>query len=307
MLDYRIETFLNLCEEKSYTKTAKKLCITQPAVSQHIRYLEQYYGVDLFLTKGKNLILTEKGEILKKYALLSKAQWIKTKALMEEDTAAKHVNFGATLTIGEYIMPDILAGLMNESSSTTYTMLVDNTQTLLDKLSRGLIDFAFIEGQFDQKEFITRLFVNADFIPVCAKEHDFADRTVDFSEIFKERLIVREKGSGTRGVLEQVLIEHNHTMESFSKITEIGNLNVIKNMVKKNLGITFLYKDAVKEELQNNSLIEIKLKDFSVRREYHFVCLKDSPFTEENLNIYTLYQKYRNMEDPLFCNDLKFT
>ncbi|MFV0342452.1 MAG: LysR substrate-binding domain-containing protein [Anaerocolumna sp.] len=292
MLDYRIETFINLCEEKSYTKTAKKLCMTQPAVSQHIKYLEQYYGVDLFSTKGKNLILTEKGEILKKYAFLSKAQWIKTKTLMEEDTAAKHVNFGATLTIGEYVLPDILARVMKESSSTTYTMLVDNTQTLLDKLSRGLIDFAFIEGQFDQKEFITRFFIDAFFIPVCAKEHDFANRTVDFSEIFNEPIIVREKGSGTRGVLEQVLLEHNHTMDSFSKITEIGNINIIKNMVERKLGITFLYKDAVKEELHNNVLAEIKLRDFTVKRDYHFVCLKDSPFTEENLNIFALYQRY---------------
>ncbi|MDF2801478.1 MAG: transcriptional regulator, LysR family [Anaerocolumna sp.] len=295
MLDYRIETFLTLCEEKSYTKTAKRLCITQPAVSQHIRYLEQYYGVDLFIIKGKNLILTEKGELFKKYSLLSKAEWLKVTALMREETAVKHVNFGATLTIGEYVMPDILEMLMNDSSGTAFTMLVDNTQTLLDKLSGGLIDFAFIEGQFDQKEYITRLFLTADFIPVCSKEHGFAKRSVHLSEIFKERLIVREKGSGTRGVLEQVLLEHNHNIDSFSKITEIGNLNVIKNMVKKNLGIAFLYKDAVREELLNNSLIEIDLRDFAVKREYHFVCLKDSHFTDENLKLFDLCQKYRRI------------
>lgn len=297
MLDYRIETFLKLCEEKSYTKTAKKLCITQPAVSQHIRYLEQYYGVDLFVTMGKNLVLTEKGEILKKYSLLSKADWIKTAALMGEETPSKHVNFGATLTIGEYVMPDILAKLMNESPATTYTMQVDNTQTLLDKLSGGLIDFAFIEGQFHQKDFITKLFLTADFIPVCSKEHSFAKRTVTFREILNERLIVREKGSGTRGVLEQVLTEHNHSIESFSKITEIANLNVIKNLVNKNLGITFLYKDAVKKELLNKSLVKIDLIDFSVTRDYHFVCLKDSHFTTENLEIYALCKKLLNPFD----------
>lgn len=293
MLDYRIETFLTLCEEKSYTKTAKKLCITQPAVSQHIRFLEQYYGVDLFLIKGKNLLLTEKGEILRKYSLLSKAEWIKATALMREEIANKHINFGATLTIGEYVMPDILELLMTESAGTTFTMLVDNTQTLLDKLSKGLIDFAFIEGQFNQKEYITRLFLNADFIPVCGKGHDFGNRDVAFSEIFNERLIVREKGSGTRGVLEQVLLEHSHNIDSFSKVSEIGNLNVIKNMVKKNLGITFIYKDAVSDDLLNNSLKQIALKDFFVRREYHFVCLKDSQFAEENLAFFDLCQNYR--------------
>ncbi len=295
MLDYRIETFLHLCEEKSYTKTAKRLCITQPAVSQHIRFLEQYYGVNLFHIKGKNLILTEKGELLRKYSLLSKAEWIKTTALMREEITNKHINFGATLTIGEYVMPDILEMLMTESPGTAFTMLVDNTQTLLDKLSNGLIDFAFIEGQFNQKEYITRLFSNAEFIPVCGKDHNFANRSVAFSEIFNERLIVREKGSGTRGVFEQVLLEHSHKIDSFSKITEIGNLNVIKNMVIKNLGITFIYKDAVRDELLNNSLVEINLKNFLVRREYHFVCLKDSQFTEENLELFHLCQKYKQI------------
>lgn len=292
MLDYRIETFIILCEEKSYTKAAKRLCITQPAVSQHIRYLEQYYGIDLFVTKGKNLTLTQKGELLKKYALLSRADWMKLSALMREEISAKHVNFGATLTIGEYVMPDILERLMVNSSATTFTMLVDNTQTLLDKLAGGQIDFAFIEGSFDQKKYITRLFLTADFIPVCSKDHDFSKREVSFSEIFHERLLIREKGSGTRGVLEQVLLEHNHNIESFSKITEIGNLNVIKNMVKKNLGITFIYKDAVKEELNNQSLVIINLANFTVTREYHFACLKNSQFTKENLELFNLCKNY---------------
>lgn len=294
MLDHRIETFIILCEEKSYTKAAKRLCITQPAVSQHIRFLEQYYGVDLFVTKGKILTLTQKGEVLKKYALLSRADWTKISTLMREDISVTHVNFGATLTIGEYVMPDILEKLMVNSSTTTFTMLVDNTQTLLDKLAGGVIDFAFIEGSFDQKEYMTRLFLTADFIPVCSREHEFSKRVVSFSEIFNERLLIREKGSGTRGVLEQVLLEHNHNIESFAKITEIGNLNVIKNMVRKNLGITFIYKDAVKEELENKSLVKINLADFTVTREYRFVCLKNSQFMKENLELYSLCKDYLN-------------
>ncbi|QHQ63070.1 LysR family transcriptional regulator [Anaerocolumna sedimenticola] len=300
MLDFRIETFLTLCEEKSYTKTAGKLCITQPAVSQHIRYLEQYYGCKLFYYKGKNLILTKQGEQLLKYALISKADWNKVTDTLKTETGGGHISFGATLTIGEYVMPEILSKLIEQSYNNTISMLVDNTETLLQKLQQGLIEFAFVEGQLDKKEYTTRLFSPARFIPVCSLNHEFARRCVSFDEIFSQRLIVREVGSGTRGVLEQVLLEHNQNIQSFSQIVEIGNLNVIKNLVGKGLGITFLYENAVENEIARGLLNRIRLSDFEAEREFNFVCMKGSQFTEKNLEFFERCQNiyHSNASDP---------
>ncbi len=291
MLDFRIETFLTLCEEKSYTKTARKLCITQPAVSQHIRYLEQHYGSRLFDYKGKNLILTPHGEQLQKYTLLSKADWNKVEDMLKKNTGVKQIYFGATLTIGEYVMPEILSELIEQASDTTFSMLVDNTETLLQKLQQGLIQFAFIEGQLDKNEYTTRLFTPARFIPVCSVHHEFAGRRVSFDEIFTQRLIVREIGSGTRGVLEQVLLEHNQKIQNFSHIVEIGNLNVIKNLVEKGLGITFIYENAVSSELSRGLLQKIRLSDFEAVREFNFVCMKGSQFMKENLEFFEQCRK----------------
>ena len=286
MLDFRIETFLTLCEEKSYTKTAQKLCITQPAVSQHIRYLEQHYGCSLVYFKSKNLYLTTQGEELKKYALLSKADWNKVAAQLKNEEEVKRISFGATLTIGEYVMPEILAELIKHTDYSLLSMLVDNTETLLQKLQQGLIDFAFIEGQLDKREYTTRLFSPARFIPVCSVNHEFADRLVSFDEIFTQRLIVREIGSGTRGVLEQVLLEHNQKIQSFPHIVEIGNLNAIKSLVEKGLGITFLYENAVAAEIRRGTLKKIMLSDFEAVREFNFICLKNSRFLEEKLDFF---------------------
>ncbi|WMJ87288.1 LysR family transcriptional regulator [Anaerocolumna sp. MB42-C2] len=291
MLDFRIETFLTLCEEKSYTKTAEKLCITQPAVSQHIRYLEQYYGCKLFCFKGKNLYLTSQGEQLLKHSLIFKADWNKISDALKKDTVSGRISFGATLTIGEYVMPDILSELIKQPYKNTLSMLVDNTETLLEKLQQGLIDFAFIEGQLDKKEYTTRLFSCARFIPVCSVNHEFANRTVSFDEIFSQRLIVREVGSGTRGVLEQVLLEHNQNIQSFSQIVEIGNLNVIKTLVEQGLGITFLYENAVDNEMSQGLLKKVRLSDFEAVREFNFVCMKGSQFTEKHLEFFDRCQK----------------
>ena len=291
MLDFRIETFLTLCEEKSYTKAAEKLCITQPAVSQHIRYLEQYYDSKLFYYKGKNLSLTPQGEQLLKYALISKADWNKIADTLKKETGSERISFGATLTIGEYVMPEILSKLIKQSDNTTLSMLVDNTETLLQKLQQGLIDFAFVEGQLDKNEYTTRLFSPAGFIPVCAVNHEFAHRKVSFDEIFSQRLIVREVGSGTRGVLEQVLLEHNQNIKNFSHIVEIGNLNVIKTLVEKGLGITFLYENAVESEISQGLLKKIRLSDFEAVREFNFVCMKGSQFMEKNLEFFERCRK----------------
>lgn len=296
MLDFRIETFLTLCEEKSYTKTAQKLCITQPAVSQHIRYLEQYYGNKLFDFKGKTLRLTPQGEQLQKHALLSKADWNKLTSKLKKEDSVNQIRFGATLTIGEYVMPDILSRLIDQTTNTFFTMLVDNTETLLMKLQQGLIDSAFIEGQLDKNDYTTKLFTPARFIPVCSSSHEFAKRNVSFDEIFSRRLITREVGSGTRGVLEQVLKEHNQKIQNFSHIVEIGNINVIKNLVRKGLGITFLYENAVEAEISQGSLQKILLSDFEAVREFNFVCMKDSQFMTENL---TFYDQCRNLYNSL--------
>lgn len=288
MLDFRIETFLTLCEELNYTKAARRLCITQPAVSQHIRYLEEMYGVKLFRYRSKRLSLTAQGELLRKFALLSKADWNRLTQELKNHREKRHFSFGATLTIGEYVMPDILEKLLEQLPDTTLTMIVSNTETLLQKLQRGKIDFAFVEGPFDKGQYATALFCPARFIPVCSPCHPFAGREISFDEIFTQRLIAREAGSGTRSVLEQVLLEHSQTVQNFADIIEIGNLNVIKKLVSRDKGITFLYEKAAEQELRNGTLKKIRLRSFDAVREFNFVCLADSRYAREYFDFLAL-------------------
>lgn len=291
MLDFRVETFLTLCEEKSYTKTAEKLRITQPAVSQHIRYLERNYGSKLFEYQGKTLFLTSQGEKLRRFALLSQSDWRIFGQKLQDNQKVSHLTFGATQTIGEYVMPDILKHLILNVTDTTFSMLVDNTETLLQKLQHGQINFAFVEGHFDKNQFTTELLSKARFIPVCASNHDFANRKVSFNEIFTQRMIVREPGSGTRNVLELALLEHNQNIGNFSEMIEIGSLSVIKELVGNGLGITFLYEKAVEREISEGKLKKINLSEFDAEREFNFVCFKNSHFTHQYLNFLSLVRK----------------
>lgn len=294
MLDFRHETFLSLCRIRNYTKTAEFLCITQPAVSQHIKYLEEQYGGKLFLYEGKTLKLTERGIRLQEYALTAQADssYIRT-LLTHLDTTAKEMSFGATLSIGEYVMPQIMTVLLQKSLDTSLHMQVNNTQSLLQKLHDGDIRFALLEGYFDKAKYDWALFSKEVFIPVCSPSSPLAKPNVQLADILEQRLFIRENGSGTREILEQMLQEQNHTIQSFRDVCVIGNLNRIKRLVEHNLGITFLYKVAADQEIANGTLTQIKFKDFTVWRAFHFVFLKNSLHRKEYLDWYRFFQAAR--------------
>lgn len=294
MIDFRLNTFLTLCKILNYTKTAEILHITQPAVSQHIKYLEDSYGTKLFNYIGKNLELTESGKILYDFTLAMQASSDRIKLMLSQPrTNNCPITFGSTLTIGEYTMSNLLAKLILDFPNINITMEVDNTKVLLEKLRDGNIDFAILEGHFDKTQYNSMFFSLESFIGVCSPSHPFANKNISFQDIFEERLILREKGSGTRDIFERILYEHNITMKSFKRITQIGNMSVIKELVSKNLGITFLYKEAVKRELAEGRLMKINLKDFDVEREFNFVFLKDSLHHKEYLDWFNYFISIR--------------
>lgn len=290
MIDYRLETFISLCKVLNYTKTAELLHITQPAVSQHIKYLESIYGVKLFNYTGKNLTLTKAGKTLYDFALAMETSSTRIKEILSiPDPSEYPIKFGTTLTIGEFTMSNIISRLIRDFPSLDFTMEVGNTKVLLEKLVNGEIDFALLEGHFDKKEYNSNFFSSESFIGVSSPQHKFANKRIAFEDIFNERLILREIGSGTRDIFEQILYEHNLTRKSFEQITEIGSIGVIKELVKNNLGITFLYKEAVRKELLEGSLTQIRLKDFDVEREFNFVYLKDSLHHKEYNSWYNYF------------------
>jgi len=292
MIDFRHQTFLELCQIKNYTKTAKKLHITQPTVSQHIKHLEKYYGLKLFNYSGKKLKITEAGKKLYQYTQRMSADSREIKKILQEKNGIKNIKFGATLSIGEFVMPEILIKAMNQNPMLNFDMLVENTQTLIRKLKKGEINFAILEGFFDKSKFGHQLFSKEEFIGVSSFHSKYCDHELEMEDLLDSCLILREKGSGTRDILEQLLYENNLRKESFKNIIEIGNMSAIKKMVAKNKGITFMYRAAAEKELKNNLLAPLKVIDFEVKREFNFVYLKDSVFAREYLNY---FKKFINL------------
>ncbi|MCI1953341.1 MAG: LysR family transcriptional regulator [Clostridiales bacterium] len=281
MLDIRIETFLTVCEFMNYTKAAQKLNITQPAVSYHIHTLEQEYGMKLFDLQDKKWVLTPAGQAVRSVALTMKHHDSMLRMTLQRMAKNKeHMVIGATLTIGIYLLPDIIADFLRDNPSVQIRLIIADTQELLKKLDVKEINFAFVEGFVPQNEYETRVYSREPFIGVCAADYPLRCSFCYLEDLLEERLLLREQSSGSRRLLERCLQRRNLKMSDFHSQMEINNLDALKHLTERGCGITFLFERAVEEELQKGTLKKIPIRDFSIAHDFTFLWEKDSTFSK---------------------------
>lgn len=271
MLDYRIATFLSLCDYMNYRKTAQHLRMTQPAVTQHIHYLEQYYGQKLFTYQARVLEKTEAGALLEQYsrtAYYHDLQLRQTLALPKE----KVLRIGATKTIGDYILGQTISALV-ERGDIRVSLLVDNTQNLLRKLTQSELDIALIEGFFDKTTYDYQLFRQEHLVGICHKNHPFANQTISMEQLKDQLLILREEGSGTRAVFEQILYSHSLNLKIFPKTSCISSFEVTKQLVLSGHGVSFVYQSVANSHAD---LATFKTHITQTPHPFHFVYLKNA-------------------------------
>lgn len=286
MLDFRVETFLTVCQTMNYTTAANILHITQPAVSGHIRFLEEKYNTKLFAYKNKQLFLTQSGEILKAHLITMKND---EKNMQDEikscNDDTEFFSLGVTMTVGEYAIVDKLANFLLAHPQMNMHIHYGNTSQLLKLLDEGQINLAIVEGNYPHNKYSHKKYSTEEYIAVSAKNHNFAvGKPKRVNDLLGERLLVREKGSGTRNILENSLTALGLQISDFVRYTQVENMHTIIGLLKKDCGISFLYKTAVLDELQTGVLKEIKLNDFKILHDFDFIWEKDSVYSSKYLS-----------------------
>lgn len=282
MLDFRVNTFLTVCESGNYTKAAEKLGLTQPAVTQHIKFLEDRYKVRLFVKEGKNMRLTGTGEIMRDMFTTLNADCQKIdRRIKKLNGEPKSLIIGVINSIGEYVLPSILKKYLEREPEAKISIEIGNTDGLLDMLKKGRADFLISEGKFDKNTYCCKLFSREKFICLCSVSSELAGKSVFVEGLFPNRLFLGETGSGTREILENNLRQTGYSADNFSSVTEIGSLNAIKALVADNYGISFMFEVAAAEELKTGRLKKVDIKGFDICHDFNFVCLKDTMFMED--------------------------
>lgn len=277
MIDAKLNTFIHVATLNSYTRAAEQLNLTQPAVSQHIKQLEEYYGVKLMIKKGRQIFLTEEGELLLKYAKKLMADSVTVeRALRNKSSVIKRYNIGATLTIGEFILPELLGEYKMLHPNIDIIMHVYNTETVENRLSSGEFDLCVIEGPFNRSKFNYKKLKDDELVLAVSPRSDLSKRGVaSISEIVTGgKLIMREKGSGTRVVFEDKLIALGINLSDMKVYMEVGSIGAIKSLVEANLGYTVISMEAVKKEVENGTLKVIPIYGIRIMREFNFIYLE---------------------------------
>ena len=276
MLDYRIDTFLALCDCMNYRRAAEVLHISQPAVTQQIHSLECMYDCKLFTYKNHRLEKTEAANILERYARAAKLHE-RDLRLSLSDSRVRDLKIGATKTIGDYFLGDYICRYLSRQQ-TALTLIVDNTEHLLNLLEDNVLDFAVVEGFFDKDRFDSILLRREPFVGICQREHPFAGREIGVDELMQQTIIHREAGSGTRAILEQELTGYNESLQRFQRHICISSFKLILDLVKRGYGISFVYDILAGSDPE---LAKFTLRGESVVREFNIVYLKDADLREK--------------------------
>lgn len=282
MLDFRIDTFLAVCEVMNLTRAAEVLGLTQPAVSQHIKALEERYHAKLLRYENKRLSLTPAGTLLRDTARTMRHD---ADSLGERMAALpdreRPVSFGVTLTIAEYEVPLHLSAMLAGRPARSLSLSVANTRELLAELDSGQIDFALIEGYFPRKDYDHELYGYERYVAVCAPASPLPRSACRLPDLLGERLLLREPGSGSRDILETYLRSQGFSADDFAARAEVGNISILKRLAEDGCGVAFLYETVVRRELEAGTLRRLALSDMSITHEFNFVWRKDSVFAPE--------------------------
>ncbi len=301
MLDFRMYTFAEVCKYMNFTRAAESLNITQPTVSQHIRWLEEAYGTKLFDYVGKKMYLTDSGrQILSVATTMIHDEGFLKKTVSEAQSGWQTLCIGATLTIGESVIADHIAAFLRKNPKTRIHVEVANTKRLETLLNLGEMDFALVEGYFEKKDFDYETYSNEDYVCACGpKTYDrlnggkgikadmgISKDSLTISDLLAETLLIREEGSGTREILEKNLKDRNIIIDDFFNRIEISNINAIKRLVEAECGITFLYRKAIERELSEGRIKLLNVADFPLHHEFALIWRKGSVFAARYKNFF---------------------
>ncbi|MGG3799170.1 LysR family transcriptional regulator [Metabacillus fastidiosus] len=268
-----LRLFCLVVEEGSISQAARLSFVSQPAVTRQIHQLENEYGTLLFDRTDGKLKLTEAGHSLYPFAKEIMKDINRSKEAVQQITGnyESKLSVGASLTIGEYFLPELLGNFKKLYQETKVLLNIGNTHNILEKLSSDVIDIALVEGVVENKSFHIEKFADDELIVVCPIDHRWKNRPeIDIIELTKEHMIWRESTSGTRLIVENALRECD-ILDKMESYMELGSTQAIKSAVEAGLGVSILPRITVAKELKFGLLREVKMKNINIKRDLWLV------------------------------------
>lgn len=270
----QLRAFAAIAEEGNVSRAARRLSVSQPALSKQLSDLEASLGVTLCDRLPRGVRLTEAGQVLREHAERLRA----VEAAAEADIAALvgadrgRLSVGASTTIGSYLVPELFGEFRREYPGIALELHIANTRAIQSALLAGELDLALTEGFADAEALDVQVFDHDEMRVIVAPDHPWAGRRkVKLRELATASIVLRERGSGTRDVIEAALAERGVTVEP---VMALGSTEAVKHAVAAGLGIALVSELTVGLELATGRLVEVAVEGLAIRRALHLLRLR---------------------------------
>lgn len=278
--NFRLVVFRAVAEQSSFRKAAEELYLTQPAVSLQIKALEEDLGVQLFDRSGTQAKLTPAGRILLEHARRSSDMLAEAEdriAALNGDHAGG-LTLGASTTIAQYVLPRLLGEFCVEHPRVFPTLISGNTEQIVQAVVEQKIVLGLIEGPPRSRDVKTERFLEDELVLIVPAAHEWAERgSVAVDEITTAPLLMRERGSGTRRILELALERTGVKRRELRVVMELDSSEAIKSAVEAGLGVGFISHWAMAKDMRlGRSFKIVPVDGLSIRRDFLLATLKAS-------------------------------
>lgn len=297
MIDSKLYSLMKVVETGSFTKAAEQLSLTQPAVSQHIHALENELNVKIFERTGNELRVTREGELVIKYAKRLLALYHNLQRdLSSEKRQITALTIGITHTAESNAIAEALAKYATTHEGVSIKIITDSLGNLYDMLRNYELDFAIVEGKMNDPG-LRFLMLDTDCLVLAVSlNHKLAKQSmVTINELKREKLILRLPDSNTRNQFVASLESQNMSIDDFNVVLEIDNIATIKDLIRRDFGVSVLAKSACMDELRKRKIAVLPIENLSMIREINIVYTQDFEHQEMLQDIVRSYNETRGL------------
>jgi DNA-binding transcriptional LysR family regulator len=279
-----LRTFIEVINLKNISKAAEKLFITQPAVSKQLQLLEKDFGAELFKKNGREIIPTEEGFLLYKYAknVLNEENKIYSMLRRDENKLNGNLDIYTSSMPADYYIHDLIIEFSNIYPDVTYTIKKIDSNMVFKNIEEGFTSFGFT-GTPSKNKKIKNICIAEDEVVIVAsaeKSKDFNNNEITMDELLQQRFIVREKGSATLQIFENFLNKKRIKLSDINIIVQAEDNEIIKKFLLNNLGIAVLPKKSVENEIKEEKMCILKLNGMELKRKLYYVYEQDRYFSK---------------------------
>lgn len=299
MIDSKLHTLLAVASEKNFTKAAKKLNLTQPAVSHQISQLENELNTIIFIRQKGDVVPTRKGELIINYAKRLNAMYNKLKDEIKNDSNHIDIRLGITHTAESNQITEIIGEYLKNNSEIKITIITDATKRLYEMVNNYELDLAVVDNKYEQNNLIFQT-LDSDYL-VCVLSNNnklSKNKVIKLEELKKENLILRLPTSTTRKLFASSLEAINESLDNFNICIEVDNIATIKDLIRKDFGVSVLAKSTCMDEVNKKKITILPIENLSMLRKNYVIYNKDFPYVQQiNYLINRYVEKVTNINE----------